>query len=55
MEHFKGNTPIERYQNDMLNEQRKTRQLLEQIAQLLQTKQTSQTEEKRPYQRRQKA
>ena len=35
IDHFKGVNETERYNNDLLNEVRKTNQLLEQLAQLL--------------------
>jgi hypothetical protein len=38
MDHFKGINETERYNNDLLNETRRTNVLLEQIAQLLQQK-----------------
>lgn len=57
MDHYKGISPKERYDNDLLNELRKNNQLLEQIAQLLQPKveplESNRTEgQKRNYQRR---
>lgn len=56
MDHYKGISPKERYDNDLLNELRKNNQLLEQIAQLLQPqvelKEASGMQTKRPYTRR---
>lgn len=37
MEHFKGISENERYNNDVLNEMRKTNQLLERLISLIQT------------------
>lgn len=51
MDYFKGINETERYNNELLNEIRKTNLLLEQIAQLLQPN-IEIKPEKRPYQRR---
>lgn len=55
MDHFAGRNENERYNNDLLNEIRRTNVLLEQLAQLLQPKETIElkpAETKRNYQRR---
>jgi hypothetical protein len=44
MDHFKGTNETERYNNDLLNETRRTNELLEQIAQLLKTKENNSTQ-----------
>jgi hypothetical protein len=58
MDHFKGISESERYNNDLLNEMRKQTVLLEHIAQMLQQQQVEPRQDenqgKRPYTRRKK-
>lgn len=55
MDHFAGITPRERYDNDLLNEMRQIRQLLERNAQAVEpTKRVKSITQIKPVQRRRK-
>lgn len=51
MEHFPGITPQERYQNDLLNEMRQIRVLLERNAQAVEQPKIRQAKPAKPVQR----
>lgn len=52
MDHFKGIVPDERWKNDLLNEVRKIRELLERDAQTINPVPEVQEQQKRKYTRR---